>query len=40
VASDFHDFASDMFCNDISAFHLELARYASIRRFRNAGNEL
>jgi hypothetical protein len=40
VASDFHDFASNMFCNAISAFHWGLARYASIRRFRNAGNEL
>jgi hypothetical protein len=40
AASDFHDFASDRFCNDISAFHWELDRYASIRRFRNVGNEL
>lgn len=39
AASDFHDFASDRFYNDISAFHWELARYASILRFRNAGNE-
>ena len=40
AASDFHDFASDRFCNDISAFHWELDRSASIRRFRNVGNEL
>ena len=39
AVSDFHDFASDRFCNDISAFHWELARYASTLRFRNAGNE-
>ncbi len=39
VASDVHDCASDRFCNDISAFHWELARSASIPRFRNAGNE-
>jgi len=40
VASDFHGFASYMLCNDISAFHWGLARYASSLRFRNAGNEL
>src|SRR5260370_41385425 len=39
VAADFHDFVSDRFCNDISAFHWELARSPSILRLLNAGNE-
>ena len=38
VASDFHDFASCMLCNDISAFRWELARFASLLRFRNEDN--
>jgi hypothetical protein len=39
VASDCHDFASNRFCNDISASNWALVRYASIRRFRNAGSQ-
>jgi hypothetical protein len=35
VASAFHDFASCLLCNDISACRWELARFASRLRFRN-----
>jgi hypothetical protein len=38
VASDFHDFASYMLCNDIFACRWELARFASLLRFRNDNN--